>query len=264
MTLPISHYVYGIATSGGSPVDACPVKAISETTEQGTASTTTNADGKYTIDMKSYANDSDTIRVWANKNGEHAQNTYTLVVAHRAKRMDFAIAGKILTESIGIVDSITKQASLIKSDIIGLLDTVERQPKIILSDQIGLLDTFIGQAHKILVDYVGILDLTVEKEAKKGKTLTEIIGLTDMMLKSISKVFTESIGIVDSLIKQPKLTIEEKIGLVDSVTKILNELEAYIQSYYSSQYKESDNIQEHEDSGYVEEHKDSDESEVME
>ena len=93
MTLPLPYIIEGyVYDSNNAAVDGATVSATDSTNPQGAATTTTDASGRYYLDIMNYADDGSTIRVYSSSGGEFKDTTFTLDVGHAFKNIDLTLA----------------------------------------------------------------------------------------------------------------------------------------------------------------------------
>ena len=78
MTLDVPYLVYGYVYDSGNPVVGASVYAEGSL---GTGTDTTDANGKYTIDLQTHADNGDTIEVRAFYGGKTDSDTFTLNIS---------------------------------------------------------------------------------------------------------------------------------------------------------------------------------------
>lgn len=89
MTLPVNFIVYGKVKRGNtSPINGATVRIISNTNPQGTATGNTDSSGKYLINVKNYANDSDSMAVSCTFQRESKTETFSLSIATGTKEIN--------------------------------------------------------------------------------------------------------------------------------------------------------------------------------
>lgn len=91
MTITFPFIFYGIVTDGGTPVSSATVSFQDTTVDQGVASASTNASGKYQINIQNYATDGDTVNVWCRHSGKYKLVTCVVNISGAAQRADLAI-----------------------------------------------------------------------------------------------------------------------------------------------------------------------------
>ena len=83
MSLPVNYYVVGYVYDSGLPVNGAKVRI----TDSGSVETTTDSDGKYTLNIKTIATDGNTIYVRAYYNGKYRSESFTLNITEPAKQV---------------------------------------------------------------------------------------------------------------------------------------------------------------------------------
>ncbi len=213
MTIAFPWPTYGIAkSSGASPIDGATVRIRDTTVDQGTVTGTTDADGKYVINIQAYATDGSTIEVWCAYGGEYRRSTFVLDVSHPGKQVDLTLEVIEYIESIALADSFTSNITRTLTESIDLFDnyttTITRE----FTEAIALTDSIPSNLFT--------------------RTLTEAIDLTDDLtsIATLVKTLTESIALADSLDTATTLELTESITLTDSLTKVLTSTKTLTES----------------------------------
>lgn len=139
---------------------------------------------------------------------------------------------KTLTESLGLVDTVVKAPSLIKSEALGLVDTYSRIWMIyrIYSELLGLVDTYsrVWSIHRTYSELLALVD-SVQKEP--GKMFAEPLGLVDTYSRtwSIYRTYTELLGLLDSIQKGQGKVLSEPLGLVDTYSRTWSIKRTYVE-----------------------------------
>lgn len=146
---------------------------------------------------------------------------------------------KTLTESLGLVDSVIKDATLhpltellglvdtVSKDTVlhdlaeslGLADTVVKMASIVKSEALGLTDTYsrVWTIYRTYTELLGLID-TYDRVWSAYRTYSELLGLLDTVTKSASIIKIEPLGLEDHVSKHPSKALTEVLGLLDSVT----------------------------------------------
>jgi hypothetical protein len=106
MSLPVPYLVYGYIYEDGSPVEDAIVHAEGTVT---TVSTTSDASGKYKLNLQTCADDGDSVEVRAFYNGKYNNDTFTLDVGSSFKQINLTVAAQIYTDTITSTDIRLKQ-----------------------------------------------------------------------------------------------------------------------------------------------------------
>ncbi len=146
-------------------------------------------------------------------NAPKLEITYTTPVAHE----------KVLTESLGFVDTVVKAPSLIKSEPLGLVDVYSRIWTIqrAYSELLGLVDVY-SRAWTIYRTYSELLALVDSVQKEPGKMFVEPLGLVDTYSRawSIYRAYSELLGLLDSIQKGQSKDLSEPLGLVDTYSRV--------------------------------------------
>lgn len=101
MTLPVPYMVYGhIYNSNGTVADGAGVNAQDITAGGAFVNTTTDANGRYQLNLQTIATDGNTIRVNASRLGATNTTTFVLDISYAAKLINLtlgAVAGTDLS-----------------------------------------------------------------------------------------------------------------------------------------------------------------------
>ena len=112
MSLGVLYPITGIVRDAqGNLVDGANIEISDTTSAQGTAITTTNAQGKYIINVQDYVTDGDTIQIHADYDGEIKEITFTLVVSDGITQHNL-ILNPIFTDDSNASDALALKAGI--------------------------------------------------------------------------------------------------------------------------------------------------------
>ena len=197
MTLPVPYPVYGVITDGGSPVNNALVHAQDTTTGGTIATTTTNANGEYQINLENIANDGNNITVWSSYDGKNKNYSFTLNIANKAERVNLALESTTLSDSVSLSESLSKIADMIRSntDSITLSDSYNSIGNFnsVNSDSLTFSDVLskTGSFNRSNSDTITIND-TITPSGIFERTSSDTITLSDVLSKTASFIFSET------------------------------------------------------------------------
>jgi hypothetical protein len=127
MSLNNPFPVFGIVTENSLPVDLALIFIKDTTNGSNILTTSTNNEGMYIIDIQDIAdNNGDEIKIWASKNGKHAESTFTLDISGPAEEQNLGLTAYITKVSL----SSTHEKNLIinseNETIVIMMDTHEK------------------------------------------------------------------------------------------------------------------------------------------
>lgn len=221
MTLNSPYYVYGTITDAGAPVNGASVYVQDTTGVSSILNILTNAQGKYMIDLKSIANNGDTIKTWSFSGGKYNDDSFTLNVFGPHQIIDLAIGYPSLTDTFSIIDSHLKDASGVFTDTFNIIDSLSDLFESPLSDSLGMTD-----GYSFLFGYPP----------------SDSLLFTDGYIKEVSDVFSDTIGMTDGYIKNVSHVFFDNLSMIDSYIKhfysyhsdslLSNDIMSYIIHYY--------------------------------
>jgi len=141
MSLGVLYPITGIVRDAqGNLVDGANIEIIDTTSAQGTAITTTNAQGKYIINVQDYVTDGDTIQIHADYGGEIKEITFTLVVSDGITQHNL-ILNPTYADDANATDALTIEAQVPLADDANASDTFTRAASSVLTDDANATDS---------------------------------------------------------------------------------------------------------------------------
>ena len=125
---------------------------------------------------------------------------------------------RILTDVTILVDTIVRAPGKLQSEVMTLVDTYSRVwiTSRIFEETTTLVDTVPKSTSRTLSDQASLIDTIV---FSTGKVITEALALVDTITKSISRTITDASTLVDTLEKNAGRLLSEAITLVDSLIR---------------------------------------------
>lgn len=122
--------------------------------------------------------------------------------------------GKIVEESIRVVETVKMAAETILEEVIGLSDLFTTGWLIIFMEYVGLDDTTERSMLRVVNDHFHMVDRVTKKP---GVVVTEILAMVDSVLTSWAVVLVETLTMADGVIKDIGITFHERIDTLDGI-----------------------------------------------
>jgi hypothetical protein len=235
----------GIVTdSGGSPVNGATVTITDTTEAQGSAVATTDANGKYQLNIRSYSSDGDNIQTIVTSGLYSETLTYTLDVSHMAKRFDVTLdeAFHTASDDANTSDSIAQHPSIVVGDDANASDGIVFDGSIVVSDDANASDNLVFSVSIVLSDDANASDgLILDVDA----VLADDANASDGIIFSVSIVLSDDANAVD-IIFPDQLTLTDVAHANDSVSYsyIVPETPFYSDSSSEQEYDSKDSHEE--------------------
>ena len=129
--------------------------------------------------------------------------------------------GKFLTETIVLVDTLTRTATKALSEVITLVDTLLKAGMFVraFNETVVLVDTCGKVLGKIFTETITLVDVVTRTISR---AFTETVMLVDTVVRTITRAFTETLTLADTLTRTPGKFFTETVTLVAHIQVKLN------------------------------------------
>lgn len=218
MTLPNPFPFYGDITTGGSPTSGAKVYVKDLDNDEGTVNATTDASGKYILDISSVVTNGNTVHVWCLGSGKYKDTSFTLDISGAATKVDLALETTTATEIMGLNDlDITKNVLKLVVEQIAMDESRILGTSLHFTDSIGLLPSYIKGLSMHYIEQLALLD-NATAGGIKVTLVTEQLALLDSYNYNMKKVITEQIALNSDGYIGLNTSVTDKIGLKETIT----------------------------------------------
>lgn len=127
---------------------------------------------------------------------------------------------RTLTENVTVVDTILNTAGKVLTDVFTIVDTLVKTPGKVLTDVVTVVDTFTSASEffRTLNEVVTIVDTVIKTP---GRILTDVVTVVDTVTSAsvLNATLTEIVTVVDSIVRTPSRTLSEVVTVVDTLTR---------------------------------------------
>ena len=236
MPLPVNFITFGtIKDSGGNPISSANVHCYK--TGGSSADTTTDANGKYQVNIKTVVDNGDTVNVRSSGGGENKTGTFILDLSFSFQQIDLTLDETTLSETLSISETLSKYITLTNTETLSFSDSLSKDITTSLTETTGLSDSFSRDIGLSLDETTNLSDiLSAGGTISLGETLgmsdslgrdiglgiTELTGITEAISSGIARDFLETLGMSDSLGRDISINPSDSLNMNDALLRALS------------------------------------------